>query len=33
MAKAFAGGLYNEKSAPRVERNYVTLPEFDGENA
>lgn len=33
MAKAFAGGLYNEKSAPRVEKKFDKLPEFDEENA
>jgi|TARA_B110000285_G_C15084616_1_gene595424 cyclophilin family peptidyl-prolyl cis-trans isomerase len=33
MAKAFAGGLYNEKSAPRITKNFDVLPEFDPENA
>jgi len=32
MAKAFAGGLYNEKSAPRMTKSFEFLPEFETEN-
>jgi hypothetical protein len=32
MAKAFAGGLYNEKEAPKMTKSFEFLPDFDLEN-
>jgi hypothetical protein len=32
MAKAFAGGLYNEKSAPRMTKSFEFLPDFEAGN-
>lgn len=33
MQRAFAQGLYNEKDAPKENRNHDSLPAFDPENA
>lgn len=32
MAKFFSEGVYNEKTAPKFEKNLDKLPDFDPEN-